>query len=205
MEDMASFPNPRRSPLVYAVAKAMVRARSTRTPDGAASVPYLMFVVRPDGVRPYYAARTLLEPLGITYGYELADADWDIEFPDLDDPSEWTEIPGSKPALAWPPPADAPAPGVGLAAKGSREGTGVGGGVVLNGDRPGGGVANDVPGTAGAFARPAANGSGGSGSQGRAGQLAAGNPTSVFAGAAGPGAGDRPLLIFQRRRKDDLP
>ena len=108
MSELTSFANPRRSPLVFAVAKAMVRARSTRTPDGAASVPYLMFIVRPDGVRPYYAARTLLEPLGINYGYELADADWDIEFPDLDDPSEWSEIPGAKSAAPWPPPGDAP-------------------------------------------------------------------------------------------------
>ena len=57
MTDMTSFPNPRRSPLVFAVAKAMLRARSVHTPDGAASVPYLMFIVRPDGVRPYYAAQ----------------------------------------------------------------------------------------------------------------------------------------------------
>lgn len=194
MEDMSSFPNPRRSPLVHAVAKAMIRARSTRTPDGAASVPYLMFIVRPDGVRPYYAARTLLEPLGITYGYELADADWDIEFPDLDDPSEWTEIPGPKPALTWPPPArDETVPGVGLASKGSREGTGVGTAAVANAGRSTAGVANAGAGTIGASNRTPETGSGRSGSPDRPGQLAVVNPIGAFNGAAGSGPGDHPL------------
>ena len=96
LSDMAGFASPRSNPLVLEVAKAMVRARSVPTPDGAASVPYLVFVVRPDGVRPFYAARMVLEPLGITYGYELADADWDIEFPDLNDPAEWSESGASR-------------------------------------------------------------------------------------------------------------
>ncbi len=112
MKDLVMILNPRRCPLVLDVAKAMIRAQSTLTPDGAASVPYLMFVVRPDGVRPYYAARTILEPLGITYGYELADADWQIEYPDLDDPAEWSDRPSGKREWNWPPPpvavADAP-------------------------------------------------------------------------------------------------
>ncbi|MDB5352293.1 MAG: hypothetical protein JWN86_3540 [Planctomycetota bacterium] len=102
--DLAGFVNPRQNPLVLAVARTMLRARDTATPDGAPSVPYLMFIVRPDGIRPYYAVRSLLEPLGIAYGYELADADWEIEFPDLNDPSEWSEIPGPKTSPTWPPP-----------------------------------------------------------------------------------------------------
>lgn len=193
MEDMTSSPNPRRGPLVYAVARAMARARSTRTPDGSASVPYLMFIVRPDGVRPYYAARTLLEPLGITYGYELADADWDIEFPDLDDPSEWAEVPGPKTAPTWPPPAGSPAPVVGLAAKGSGEGPGIKTAVVPDAGHARGGAASGGPGTAGIFTGLPANGVGGMGSTESYGRLSLGNPAGVHAGAEGSGVTDRPL------------
>lgn len=105
--ESAGFVNSRSHPLVSAVARAMLRSRDLATPDGSASVPYLMFLVRPDGVRSFYAARGLLEPLGIAYGYELADADWDVEFPDLDDPAAWTDAPGPNRTPAWPPPPSA--------------------------------------------------------------------------------------------------
>ena len=157
VNDMASFGDPRTNALVLAVAKAMVRSRNTPTPDGAPSVPYLVFLVRPDGVRPYYAARTLLEPLGIHYGYELVDADWDIEFPDLTDPREWSDTAPLPANATWPPPPSATAaerpgiaprvggfgppgrsssPGTGPAAGGPR----AGGGLAMGGSGPGGGL-----------------------------------------------------------------
>jgi hypothetical protein len=79
----------RSNPVVAAVSRVLARADREVTPDGAASVPYILFVIRPDGVEAYYAARTCLERLGLSFGYELVDADVPIEYPDLSDPSQW--------------------------------------------------------------------------------------------------------------------
>ncbi len=77
------------NPFVRAVAREAVRVQGRATPDGSPVVPYIFFVVRPDGIRPYYEARGRLEPLGISFGYELADQDWQVEFPDLDEVGAW--------------------------------------------------------------------------------------------------------------------
>ena len=82
---------PRSSPLARAVAARLVKLQDIHSPDGAGVIPYIFFAVRPDGVRAYYEARTRLEPLGITFGYELIEQDWEIEFPDLIDVAEWSE------------------------------------------------------------------------------------------------------------------
>ena len=79
------------------------RARSARrgpAPRRDARRPVHPFVVRPDGIRPFYEARIRLEPLGIAYGYELVDQDWEIEFPDLDDPSVWDSVAARRAGLA---------------------------------------------------------------------------------------------------------
>ncbi len=101
------------SPLALAVARRMARADGVPSPDGETVVPYILFVIRPDGIRPYYEARARLESLGIAFGYALVDQDTDIEYPDLDDPSNW---PGG------PPPRRAG----GLAANGTPAGGGDG-------------------------------------------------------------------------------
>lgn len=95
----------RSNPLVLAVASALVRAQRAETPDGSASVPYILFIIRPDGIRPYYAARGTLEPLGINFGYELVNQEEEIDFPDLDDPDVWRDAPtlAERPKSAWPP------------------------------------------------------------------------------------------------------
>ena len=137
LDELTGFGRPRVHPLVMEVAKAMLRCRDLATPDGMPTSPYLMFLVRPDGVKSYYAARALLEPLGIAYGYELADADWDIEFPDLDDPSEWAGLPGTGPTPTWPP-----ASGGGIQAEngdatgGGRSFSGTGRQVAIGGNLP---------------------------------------------------------------------
>jgi len=95
------------NPFVAAVAREAIRVQRSASPDGAPVVPYIFFLVRPDGIRPYYEARGRLEPLGITFGYELADAEWEIEFPDLDDVAAWdgsAPSGGPNPALASTPP-----------------------------------------------------------------------------------------------------
>src|SRR5262249_24594582 len=84
MLDMSPLLWPRGSPLVAAVAREMIRVQDSTSPDGSPVVPYIYFLVRPDGIRPFYEARARLEPLGIAFGYELVDQDWEIDFPSLD-------------------------------------------------------------------------------------------------------------------------
>ena len=79
-----------------AVSREAVRVQRRTAPDGEEVVPYIFFIVRPDGVRSYYEARSRLERIGIAFGYELADADWAIDVPDLDNPATWD---GSPPPL----------------------------------------------------------------------------------------------------------
>jgi len=79
----------RSSPFVRAIAQELLHIRSADTPDGAPAVPYLVFLVRPDGIRAYYEARTCLEPLGIAFGYELIEQDLVVDVPDLDDLTTW--------------------------------------------------------------------------------------------------------------------
>ena len=87
--ELSPLVNPRSSPLVRAIAHEMLHIRAADTPDGAPAVPYLVFLVRPSGIRPYYEARTCLEPLGIAFGYELIEQDLAVEIPDFDNLVTW--------------------------------------------------------------------------------------------------------------------
>ena len=87
--DLSMILGPRSAPLVAAVAHELVRSQGVATPDGAPVVPYIFFVIRPDGIKPYYNARAQLEPLGISFGYELVDQNMEIDYPDLDNLDEW--------------------------------------------------------------------------------------------------------------------
>src|SRR5262249_42542416 len=111
------------APIVAAVAREVVRAQSVSSPDGAPVVPYIFFVIRPDGIRPYYNCRAQLEPLGIAFGYELVDQDMEVDYPDLNNIEEWdgTVAPGSGRAAAGPPAGVVP-PSSPLAAGRSRGG-----------------------------------------------------------------------------------
>ena len=79
------------NPLVRAVARTVLSIDRQASPDGGSMVPYLMFLVRPDGIRAFYAARTLLEMIGVAFGYELVDQDAEFSYPDLNDPAEWRD------------------------------------------------------------------------------------------------------------------
>lgn len=46
--------------------------------------PYVLILVRPSGSVGYYVARKLLNNLNLDSGYELIDADWEIELPEKD-------------------------------------------------------------------------------------------------------------------------
>ena len=114
--ELSSLIHPRSSPFVRAIARELLHIRTADTPDGAPAVPYLVFLVRPDGIRSYYEARTCLEPLGIAFGYELIEQDLVVEIPNLDDLTTWDgsvpldiplePAPGPKTNVAMLPSAD---------------------------------------------------------------------------------------------------
>jgi hypothetical protein len=81
--DLGPIPNARAISLVYEVRKKAAELQDQDSPDGAPSVAYILFLVRPDGVRHYYEARTLLESSGIAFGYELIGQDWVVDVPEV--------------------------------------------------------------------------------------------------------------------------
>ncbi|AGA30331.1 hypothetical protein [Singulisphaera acidiphila] len=91
--DLSALLGARSSPILLAVVRELTRIQGVTGPDGAPTVPYIFFVVRPDGIRPFYDARARLESLGIAFGYELVDQDMEIDYPDLDHPDEWDGSP----------------------------------------------------------------------------------------------------------------
>ena len=106
--ELASGFGPASNPFVATVAREAIRIQGNSSPDGQPVTPYIFFLVRPDGIRAYYEARGRLEPLGITFGYELADQEWEVDFPDLDDIKTWD---GSAPSRPDGPDPLARAPG----------------------------------------------------------------------------------------------
>jgi hypothetical protein len=99
MLELSALLGARSSPIVLAVVRELIRIQGLTGPDGAPAVPYIFFVVRPDGIRPYYEARARLEALNIAFGYELVDQDMEIDYPDLDHPDAWD---GSAPLPSFP-------------------------------------------------------------------------------------------------------
>ncbi len=68
---------------------AMRKAAAQATPDGNAPTVYVLFVVRPSGIKAYYEARARLQAQGVAFGYELVGENTPIDYPDLGDLSEW--------------------------------------------------------------------------------------------------------------------
>jgi hypothetical protein len=89
MLDLSGLIALRSSPIVVAVVRELIRIQGKTAPDGTPAVPYIFFVIRPDGIRPYYEARARLEALSMAFGYELVDQDQVIDYPELDNPDEW--------------------------------------------------------------------------------------------------------------------
>ena len=52
--------------------------------DGDGRSPYVLLIVRPEGTIAFYAARILLQPLNIPFGYELVGADQEFTWPSTD-------------------------------------------------------------------------------------------------------------------------
>lgn len=51
---------------------------------GNRSRPYVLLIVRPDGIPAYYGARQLLQTYKQPFGYELVDQDQELVFPEVD-------------------------------------------------------------------------------------------------------------------------
>ncbi len=125
MLDLSAMINPRSSPVVLAIARELLRVQMSQSPDGAPVVPYFVFLVRPDGIRPYYEARARLEPLGISFGYELIEQDLKVDVPDFDNLAAWDgTIPLEEPIMPAPgaPGAEAAESGEGLGWPAARPG-----------------------------------------------------------------------------------
>jgi hypothetical protein len=56
-------------------------APDPKSPDAE---PYPLFLVRPDGIEAYYAARAAMQSWGADFGYQTVDQDWKLEYPPLD-------------------------------------------------------------------------------------------------------------------------
>jgi hypothetical protein len=80
------------TPFITSIIRLCTYIQTAGAPDGATVIPYVVFVVRPDGIRPFYEARSRVEALGISYGYELVEQETPVEFPALDDPTIWGDI-----------------------------------------------------------------------------------------------------------------
>jgi hypothetical protein len=168
--------------------------------------PYLMLMVRPDGIDTYYSFQRLMAGYDVKFGYELIDGDWILEFPPDD------EQPADQPwrAVAMrpnPTPADAAGPSTGNV-RGVRLGNGFGNsggeGAVgppgSSGGRTGSGTGKPVP--PGGIAGPTAPGGGaGAPTTGPGGTSArpTGEGTAMASGPSGGGwnpRGDKPVPPF---------
>ena len=73
------------NPLASAVRAARDHVvESAADPKSPDAEPYPLFLVRPDGIEAYYAARAAMQSWGADYGYQTVDQDWKLEYPPLD-------------------------------------------------------------------------------------------------------------------------
>ncbi len=82
------------------------QARSDRADPG----PYMLLLVRPDGIRTANGLQGLLREMNVDFGYELVDADWILDFPPDDQPLTQPWMTAQAPAVPPPLPAAGPAP-----------------------------------------------------------------------------------------------
>lgn len=59
-----------------------LRAEVTRRLSASGARPYLMLLVRPNGIESYYRVRASVSDLDVLFGYEMVDADWQFHIPD---------------------------------------------------------------------------------------------------------------------------
>lgn len=68
------------------IARRVARQRSLAAGATAKmeDIPYLLMLVRPDGIVNYYRVLTALDGMSLEYGYEFVDGDWVLDFPEDD-------------------------------------------------------------------------------------------------------------------------
>jgi hypothetical protein len=150
--------------------------------DASAGTPYLLMLVRPDGIETYYHTLTYLSGLKIDFGYEFIESDWVLDFPEKEDgaPQPWMTAQWRPPAIgpATPPgPLPRPVPSLGGNGRwiaGSRSAL-LGTPISAGGDSPNGGD-------------PGRNGIAGAGS-GRGGVAGGSRPQTAMAPGMGAGRG----------------
>ncbi len=74
---------------------------------------YVLFLIRPDGVKSYGLARSSLTIYGVDFGYELVEADWVFDFSSEDSAKESFAKNGKPPLAFLPATAQAGSPKVG--------------------------------------------------------------------------------------------
>jgi hypothetical protein len=144
--------------------------------------PYLLMLVRPDGIHNYYRAQQELAGAPIDFGYEFVEADWVLDFrAENDDRSAqpWMKV-ASLPNLQAGPTFGQRSAGLGAP---QFPGTGFGGAGTPGGSASFGGAANGIPGVAGSNGSGFGNGAGGT-QGGGAGTSGAGLP-GVAGGSVG--------------------
>ncbi len=73
------------NPLPSAIRAAADHFKSQAAdPTAPETEPYPLFLVRPDGIEAYYAARATMQSWGSDFGYQTIDSEWDLEFPPSD-------------------------------------------------------------------------------------------------------------------------
>lgn len=140
--------------------------------SGSSTDPYVLFLVRPEGIASYHEAQAALQGLQVDFGYELIDSDWVLDFS-----TDGRPVPGPVPARTEG--------GI------SHGGTGSGGR-----GGPGGGVALGRPSTLPSALGPPGSGAAPRGSPGVGGGPSFGVPggagRGMTAGVPGAGGGTRP-------------
>jgi hypothetical protein len=120
-------------PLIAPTVRTEVLRRIAALPKPAPETPYLLLLVRPNGINCYYELQSSLRGEQVEFGYECIDADWALDFPAQDDqalPQPWmttgpstpgkleTPLPAPRLAVAGPG-APLPVPAVGTGSSGT--------------------------------------------------------------------------------------
>ena len=97
------------------IARKRAAAATAKEKD---ETPYLLLLVRPNGIRTYYKVLSALEGLKIDFGYEFVEADWVLDFPEKEAASLQPWMVAGQTPVARPTTSRAAAPKVpaGLAA-----------------------------------------------------------------------------------------
>jgi hypothetical protein len=86
------------------------REHARASGDKADPKPYMLLLVRPDGIMAGNGLQGVLRDMGVEYGYELVDADWVLDFPTDEQPlrQPWMTAQGTPAPPGGPDPRPVP-------------------------------------------------------------------------------------------------